>query len=75
MKKNVKYPQLTLAVARLVWVMLTMRPRQEARMSPMPARLSVTNTEARNPGGSRCRGSALWGLQSGITGIFTQKYT
>ena len=50
-------------MARLVWVMLTMRPRQEARMSPMPARVTVTSTEARNPGGSRCRGSALWGLQ------------
>ena len=69
--------QLTLAVARLVWVTLTMRPRQEVMMRPMPARLVVTSTDARNPGGSRCRGSVLWGLKSGITEIYMKntKYT
>lgn len=67
---SIALSQLTLAVARLVWVTLTMRPRQEVMMRPMPARLVVTSTDARNPGGSRCRGSVLWGLKSGITGIY-----
>ena len=67
---SIAVTQLTLAVARLVWMMLTMSPRQEVMMRQMPARLVVPSTEARNPGGSRYRGSVLWDLKSAIIWIY-----